>query len=384
MALRHVRKRTWVIGVCIALVVGLGTTALVRHYLAGLRAETAYRNALANNPAWAPQGELVGDADFVTGALRNVDNVQSILFAGSAYGPGGAAATPTIVLLTSEEKYAPWANKVLTMWKVGRSWQVNESGLWSSRNPVMTLPVRPANLQHPQGKRDGTVVMVAKGTPDITVHGIDGSAAQSSAADKLTVTEGLAFIPADAGGDRAECLVYEVGRQVTSPGMEAPIETSDATGLTGAVNALHTARGCARGAGGSTDLAIRADEPMAVQARGRVSMTGGTVDAFSVRRWTFDTSLGTILLAGSDGVLVGRPVPWAGYAAGSPPLAVTVGAADGRPAFVVVDSGRLESIPKLPQSSGGDTTVIEGAPPVALVTLDDSGLPTTTSVVPRG
>lgn len=379
MALRHVRTRTWVIGVCVALVVGLGTTALVRNYLAGLRAETAYRNALANNPAWVPQGELVGDADFVAGALRNVTNAQSILFAGSAYGPGGAAATPTIVLLTSEEKYAPWAHKVLTLWKVGRSWQVSESGLWSSRNPVMTLPVRPANLLYPQGKHDGTVVMVAKGTPGLTVHGIDDEGVG------LTVTEGLAYIPADAGGDRPECLVYEVdGREVTSPGMEAPVGASDATALTDAMNALHTARGCTRGASGSTDLAIGADEPIAVQARGRVSVTGGSVDAFSVRRWTFDTSLGTILLAGSDGVLVGKPVTWTGYAAGSPPLAVTVGAGGGRPALVVVDAGRLESIPKLPQSSGGDTTVIEGAPPIALVTLDESGLPTTTSVVPRG
>jgi hypothetical protein len=113
-------------------------------------------------------------------------------------------------------------------------------------------------------------------------------------------------------------------------------------------------------------------------------MPGGSVDAFSARRWTFDTSLGTILLAGSDGVLVGKPVPWNGYAAGSPPLAVTVGAAGNRPALVVVDAGRIGSIPKLPQSAGGNTTVIEGAPPIALVTLDASGLPTTSSVVPKG
>jgi hypothetical protein len=125
MALRHIRKRTWVIGVCVALVVGLGTTALVRNYLAGLRAQTAYRNALANNPDWVPQGELVGDADLVTGALRTVSNAQSILFAGNAYGPGGAAATPTVVLLTSEEKFAPWAHKIITLWKVGRSWQAS-------------------------------------------------------------------------------------------------------------------------------------------------------------------------------------------------------------------------------------------------------------------
>lgn len=379
MALRHVRKRTWVIGICAALMVGLGMSAIVRNYLAGLRAQTAYRNALANNPAWAPQGELLGDADFVTGALRNVSNAQSILFAGSAYGPGGAAATPTIVLLTSEEKFAPWAHKVLTLWKVGRSWQVSESGLWSSRNPVMTLPVRPANLLYPQGKHNGTVVMVAKGTSGITVHGMEGKA------DELAVAEGLAFIPADGGGDRPECLVYEIGgRQVTSPGMEAPVEASDATALNDAVNALHTARGCTRGAGGSTNLAVGADEPMAVQARGRVPLTGGSVDAFSVRRWTYETSLGTILLAGSDGVLIGKPVPWTGYAAGSPPLAVTVGAAGGRPALIAVDAGDLESVPKLPQWSGGDTTVIEGAPPIAVVTLDGSGVPTTTSLVSRG
>jgi hypothetical protein len=379
MALRHVRKRTWVIGVCVALVVGLGTTAVLRHYLAGLRAQTVYRNALANNPAWAPQGELVGDADFVTGALRTVTNVQSILFAGSAYGPGGAAATPTIVLLTSEEKYAPWAHKVLTLWKVGRSWQVSESGLWSSRNPVMTLPVRPANLLYPQGKHDGTVVMVARGTPGITVHRIDGRTAD------LTVAEGLAFIPAAAGGDRPECLVYEVGgQQVTSPGMEVPVRASDPTALTDTVKALHTARGCTRGASGSTDLAIGADEPMAVQARGRVPLTSGSVDAFSVRRWTYEASLGTVLLAGSDGVLIGKPVPWTGYAAGSPPLAVTVGAGGGRPALLVVDAGRLESIPKLPQWSGGDTTVIEGAPPIGLVTLGRDGVPSTTLLVPRG
>jgi hypothetical protein len=103
-----------------------------------------------------------------------------------------------------------------------------------------------------------------------------------------------------------------------------------------------------------------------------------------VRRWTYETSLGTILLTGSEGVLVGKPRTWDGYAAGAPPLAVTIGAAGGRPALLVVDAGRLDSIPKLPQSSGGDTTVIEGAPPIALVTLDNSGVPTTTSLVPRG
>lgn len=377
MALRHVRRRTWIIVIIAAAVLGSAVTLGVRHYLAGLKAHTVYLNAISSANDWVPQGELVNDEDFVSGAMRNVSSVQGVLFAGQAYGPGGAEAVPTVVLLTSEEKFSPWAHKVLTLWKSGRSWQVTESGLWSSRNPVMTLPVRPASLTYPDD-RGGTVVQLSKGVQAASVGGLDGTFRS------LELQGQLAYVPAAAGGDRAECLVYSLeGAQLTSPGMEAPIDPGSATGATHAVHALQTARGCTRGVAGSSELAIGADEPVSVQYRGRVNLPDGAVDAFSVRRFTYETSTGTVLLAGDDGVMVPKPRPWAGYAADIPPLAVTMTGAGPRPDYVVVDSGSVAALPDLQHWSGGDTTVFEGSPPLAIVTLDGNGTPLTTTMVTK-